>query len=256
MNIKNRTPLIEVDKLTKVFDGETRAVDNVDLKIFKNDFTVITGKNGSGKTVLMKHLNGLFRPTSGSIRLSGKNVFSNLTHTRTKIGLVFQDADSQLIGQTVEADAAFGLENLKRPYHEIKKETKKVMEKLGLSELKARNPHTLSGGEKRRLALAGVLVMGPEVIVLDEPFSNLDNDGVCTVLRLLLELHNEGHTIIVITQDLEKVLAHANRLIIMQNGKITADGPPEALIDKLAGSGLRAPWGKNRSIKSYTWLTP
>ncbi|MDA3809350.1 MAG: ATP-binding cassette domain-containing protein, partial [Spirochaetaceae bacterium] len=211
-----------------------------------------SGPNGSGKSVLMKHLNGLLTPTSGEIVLDGENILHDIKKTRQKIGLVFQDADSQIVGQTVEKDTAFGPENLKLDRDEITSRVENALKDVSLLDKRKFRPHILSGGEKRRLAIAGVLAMNSPVLIFDEPFSNLDYPGVKNVLSQIVELHKKGHTIIVITHDLGKVLAHGKKLIIMKNGKIEHMGTPDELIEKLESCGIRKP--ESDKIENMTWL--
>ena len=168
---------------------------------------------------------------------------------------MFQNADSQMVGQTVLSDIAFGPENLKWPRSRINSSVERILEELGIQDLKNRQPHSLSGGEKRRCVLAAVLVMEPDIIVLDEPFTGLDHQGVRDVLIDVTRLHREGKTIILITHDLEKALAHADRLILMEKGRIMADGSPREMIGRVDEFGIRRPWGEERCVESMTWLT-
>ncbi len=168
--------------------------------------------------------------------------------------MVFQDADSQIVGETVYDDAAFGPENLNWPAARIRESVDAALELVGLGMLRDRSPHLLSGGEKRRLAIAGVLAMAPEVIVLDEPFANLDYDGVRQVLAHIVALHGDGRTIIVCVHDLEKVLAHAQRLIILQRGRIAADGPPEQAVLAAEACGVRLPAAIRMGGVVESWL--
>lgn len=246
--------LIEIHQLTHRFPDGTIALKNIDLKIEDGDFIVLAGPNGSGKTVLSRHLNGLLLPTEGTVLLEGEPITKNIVNARKKIGLIFQDSESQIVGQTVEEDVAFGPENLKLSREEIDKRVKHSLESVGLTHLASADPHHLSGGEKRRLAIAGILAMSPRIIILDEPFAGLDYPGVVQVLKQIVSLHNEGHTIMVISHDIEKVLAHSNRLIIMEKGCIARDDSPEKLIDELERFGIKSPFGENRSITSITWL--
>ena len=229
-------------------------LDSVSLLFPEGSFSIIAGPNGSGKTQLMRHLNGLLKAQSGSILLEGKDIRKDLSAARRQVGLVFQNADSQMVGQTVLSDIAFGPENLKWPRQKINAAVEAVLKELSLEDLKDRRPHTLSGGEKRRCVLAAVLVMNPDIIVLDEPFTGLDRKGVQDVLKDITRLHSEGKTIILITHDLEKALAHADRLILMEKGRVKADAPPEELIDRVEEYGIRRPWGDGRNIESMTWL--
>ncbi|MCL2070283.1 MAG: energy-coupling factor ABC transporter ATP-binding protein [Treponema sp.] len=214
----------------------------------------MAGANGSGKTVFIRHLNGLLAPTKGKVFINGESIAKNITAARKKIGLVFQDADSQIVGQTAAEDVAFGPENLNLPRAEVERIVKESLQTVGLSEFSSQDPHKLSGGQKRKLALAGVLAMKPEVIMFDEPFSGLDYAGVLQVLAQLVQLHKEGHTIIVISHELEKVLAHADRLVIFHKGKLVEDGRPQEIISRAEQYGVRSPLKKDEDPGSLTWL--
>lgn len=246
--------MLEVKGLNRTYPANNRVLNNINISFPEGSFTIIAGPNGSGKTQLMRHLNGLLKPQEGEVLIDGISIHKNLTAARRKVGLVFQNADSQIVGQTVESDIAFGPENLRWPRKMIKENVYKILKDLGLENLKDRRPHTLSGGEKRRVALASVLIMEPEVIVLDEPFIGLDYPGVSSVLSDIVHLHKAGKTIILITHDLEKVLAHSDRLIIMNEGSISAQGKPLDLLPQLEIYGIRMPWGSNRTLESMSWL--
>lgn len=213
-------------------------------------FTVLAGPNGSGKTVLMRHLNGLMKPDSGEVLLEGRPIQEKLAETRARIGLVFQDADSQIVGQTVARDAAFGPENLRLPREEIESRVTSVLRATGLVGFNDRRPHTLSGGEKRRLAVAGVLAMEPDILVLDEPFTGLDWPGCADLLDVLESYHKAGNTLILITHDLEKTLALADRLILISEGSVVADGQPCDVIQQVEDYGIRRPGG---SVSRMSW---
>ena len=248
--------MLEVKGLCRSYRDRENVLNDVNITFPEGSFTVIAGPNGSGKTQLMRHLNGLLKPQKGEILFRGEDIHRDLNKTRKNIGLVFQNADAQIVGQTVSSDIAFGPENLKWPRERITEKTEEIVEELGLSHLKDRRPHTLSGGEKRRAVLAAVLIMDPSVIVLDEPFTGLDYPGVNEVLRDIVNLHHKGRTIILISHDLEKVLAHATQLVIINRGEICACGSPESLLDRLEDFGIRKPWGTERSLESMTWLKP
>ncbi len=244
--------ILKTLNLTHLFSNGIVGLDNINLEIYKNELLVISGPNGSGKSVLMKHLNGLLVPTSGEVLLKGENIFSNINRTRQEIGLVFQDADSQIVGQTVEQDTSFGPGNLRLSREDITKRVDNALKNVDLHEKKDFRPHLLSGGEKRRLAVAGILAMDSGILIFDEPFSNLDYSGIKNVLTQILDLHKKGHTIIVITHDLGKILAHADRLIIMNSGRIIHQGNPSELLDKLEDAGIRRPDAE--TIEKMTWL--
>jgi biotin transport system ATP-binding protein len=247
-------PLLEIRNLCFRFPDGTLALDAMNLVIESGDFLVIAGPNGSGKTVLARHLNGLYRPTSGTILLDGSPVKAHDKGLRRRVGLVFQDADSQIVGHTVELDTAFGPVNLGLPEEEVQRRVDFSLAVVGLQEHRGKEPHSLSGGEKRRLALAGVLAMNPDILMLDEPFANLDYPGTVAVLRCLLSLHKKGHTIVLITHDVGKVLAHATGLVIMDRGRNVFAGLPDAGLDLLERYGVRRPFGDRRSVESMTWL--
>ena len=248
--------MLEVRDLSRSYREGVKVLDNVNLTFPEGSFTVIAGPNGSGKTQLMRHLNGLIKPQEGEILFRGENIHNDLYTTRQNIGLVFQNADAQIVGQTVSSDIAFGPENLKWSREKIGKKTAEITEELGLSHLIDRRPHTLSGGEKRRAVLAAVLIMDPSIIVLDEPFTGLDYPGVKEILKDIVTLHRKGRTIILISHDLEKVLAHATHLVILNRGKVSAEGKPESLLAQLENYGIRRPWGAHRTLESMTWLKP
>ena len=246
--------MLEVKGLSRSYESNHNVLKNINISFPEGSFTIIAGPNGSGKTQLMRHLNGLLKAQKGEVLLGGESIQKNLNAVRRKVGLVFQNADSQIVGQTVASDIAFGPENLRWPRKKINKRVQKIINELGLVDLKDRRPHTLSGGEKKRVSLAAVLIMEPEVIVLDEPFIGLDYPGVSDVLSNIVRLHKEGKTIILITHDLEKALAHCSRLVLMNLGEICAQGDPGDLLPLLEQYGIRRPWGSDRSLESMTWL--
>lgn len=243
--------IIEVVALSHRFSDGTLGLDQISLKVRKGEFIVIAGRNGSGKTTLLRHLNGLLLPTSGTVRLDGMSVSDDIPRARQTVGYVFQDADSQIVGQTVAEDAAFGPENLCLDRAEIKRRVAAALAVTGLTDFADHSPCKLSGGEKRRLALAGVLAMESQVLIFDEPFSNLDYPGVRQVLKQIIFLHKSGRTVLLSTHDLDKVIAHAGRLIVMKEGRIVKDGNPCEVIEGIENLGVRAP---ALGMKSVSWL--
>jgi biotin transport system ATP-binding protein len=246
--------IIEIENLSHRFTDGTVGLENINLSISEGAFVVIAGRNGSGKTTLLKHLNGLLLPTKGIVKLSGVPVAKNLSWSRQMVGMVFQDADSQIVGETVSDDVAFGPENLCLDRNEIKRRVARSLETVGLLQYKDQKPHLLSGGEKRRLAIAGILAMEPKVLVFDEPFSSLDYPGVKQVLAQMVSLHQAGHTILVAAHDLEKLIAHTDRLVIMQDGGIVKDGSPSQLLGDLETFGIREPCASRLGMEVYSWL--
>jgi biotin transport system ATP-binding protein len=226
----------------------------ISLCIENGEFVVIAGANGSGKTTLLRHLNGLLQPHEGTVYLAGEDVARSRLRARQLVGMVFQDADSQIVGETVYDDVAFGPENLDLPPDEIKRRVTLALKAVGLSKQALQRPHLLSGGEKRRLAIAGVLAMKPQVLALDEPFANLDFPGTKEVLKQILFLHRAGHTVIVATHDVEKVIAHADRLIILQSGGVVLAGMPADIIKEVEAYGVRQPCASRMGQEVQPWL--
>jgi biotin transport system ATP-binding protein len=251
-------PLFSVSNLTKTFfpggEREVRALDGVTLEIRSGEFLLIAGANGSGKTVLMLILAGLMERSGGEALFQGRPLDSARQELRRHIGLVFQDADAQIVGETVAEDIAFGPKNLGLSKTALEERTGLAMAAMGLEHKKDGAPRNLSGGEKRRLAVAGVLAMGCRTIVLDEPFANLDWPGIQQVLGMLAKLKREGTTIILLTHELEKVLALADRLVILHRGLVREDGKPEATLDRLKDEyGVRDP-RKSYDTEHNPWL--
>lgn len=247
--------IIEIKNLSHRFADGTLGIRNIHLSIKKGEFVILAGKNGSGKTTLLMHLNGLLLPESGEVQVAGKQVYEDLPRARQLVGMVFQNPDNQIIGETVYDDVAFGPENLCMTRPEVKRRVEEAVEKADLTSKQNQSPHLLSGGEKRRLALAGVLAMKPEVIVLDEPFASLDYPATCRVLKDIVALHREGHTILLATHDLEKALAHASRLVIMDGGTIAEDGDPDRLIRGTEKYGIRQPCAVRLGGEVSSWLS-
>jgi biotin transport system ATP-binding protein len=246
-------PILEIDHLTHEFTPGNGIFD-ICLDIFPKEFILLAGPNGSGKTTLVRHLNVLFLPTSGEVRLHGRPAASDIISARKTVGMVFQDADTQIVGDTVFDEVAFGLENLKTPRPMIREKVALALAQMNLSHLKARNPATLSGGEKRRLAIAGILVMDPEIIVLDEPFANLDYPSSRALIDTLGQLHQQGQTLILAAHDIEDVISCATRVIIMDHrGRVAEDGRPQDLLGHLENYGIKEPCFSRMGYKKPPW---
>ncbi len=240
---------LEAESLEHRYPDGFAALNGVDLSIPEGQVVLLAGANGSGKSTLLRHFNGLLRATAGEVRVDGVSVRKNPEAARRKVGMVFQDADTQIVGDTVFDDTAFGPRNLGLSPEETVRRTRSALAATGLTHLADRMPHTLSGGQKRRLAVAGILAMESRAVLLDEPFSNLDYPGVRQVLDQLYMLRGRGHTLLVTTHDLDKVLHMADRLIIMHQGRITADGPP---VQVLENSGHRLEeWGVRNPLSGW-----
>jgi len=234
--------IIEIKNLYHRFGNGKFRLTGINLSIKKGSFIVIAGKNGSGKTTLLKHLNGLLFPDTGTIILNGFPVSQDPVKARQMVGMVFQDSDSQIVGETVYDDVAFGPENLNLNRPEIQKRVNRALKMVDMVDFADRKTHLLSGGEKRRLAIAGVLAMEPEVIIFDEPFSNLDYPGTLQIISHILELHKNGHTIIIAAHDLEEIIRHADRLVIMDKGKVVKDCFPFEVKENFEDYGIKTPY--------------
>ena len=216
-------------------ENETLALDGIDLQIEEGEFVVILGHNGCGKSTLAKHLNSLLLPSQGEVVIDGLNSRdeSNLWEIRKKVGMVFQNPDNQLVATTVEEDIAFGMENLGIPQEVMKERITEVLDKVRMSEFRSKPPHLLSGGQKQRIAIAGIIAMRPAYLVLDEPTAMLDPEGRREVIETVLQLNKkEKLTIILITHFMEEAVL-ADRLVVMENGKIVTQGTPREVFSKV-----------------------
>jgi cobalt transport protein ATP-binding subunit len=246
--------MIEIQNLHYHYPDGTRALKGIDLSISDGEFLLTCGPNGSGKTTLIRLMSGLLKPSAGSIHVNGLNPIHASPEVRRLVGMVFQDPDSQIVGETVKEDIAFGPENLGLQNGEITERVDWALQVMGLESLSEKPCYLLSGGEKRRLAIAGVLAMRPQVILFDEPFSFLDYPGIQEVLKHMINLHREGHTLVVTTHDVEKVAAHVDRIAIIHDGELKIAGPPEELMMKLPQFGIRPPCYILLGGKKISWL--
>ena len=229
--------------------SEIKALNNVNLEINKGEFVAIIGHTGSAKSTLIQHFNGLERPKSGNVFYNNENIYENnydLRKLRCKVGLVFQYPEHQLFEETVLKDVCFGPMNMGMSREEAEKKAKLVLEQVGINEkCYNKSPFELSGGQKRRVAIAGVLAMNPEIIVLDEPTAGLDPKGRDKILNRIKELHdNTGIGVILVSHSMEDVANYAQRLIVINNGKIKYDGMPKDVFKhykELEKMGLKAP---------------
>ena len=239
--------MIEMKNISYSYSkDELPAINNISLEIPKGSWVSILGHNGSGKSTLAKLLVGLLPVNEGSILVDGLEINEeNINEVRKKIGIVFQNPDNQFVGVTVRHDIAFGLENRRVARSDMKKIVEESAEKVGLKDYLDREPHKLSGGEKQRVAIAGILAMDSEYIIFDEATSMLDPDGVKDVINLISELRQKTNkTIITITHDLE-LAKKSDKIFVFKNGTITASGIPSEIFKLgsiLTDSNLEVPF--------------
>ncbi len=222
------------------------ALRDVSVQIKRGEFVAVIGANGSGKSTFAKHLNVLLEPTEGDVFVDGISVRDEdrLWDIRSRVGMVFQNPDNQIVAAVVEEDVAFGPENLGVPREELLERVTKALNAVGMESYRDHSPHMLSGGQKQRVAIAGVLAMRPRCIVLDEPTAMLDPRGRAEVLRTVHELHRKRKmTVVMITHFMEEAMT-AERVLVMKEGKITMDGTPHeifARVNEMKALGLDVP---------------
>ena len=253
MNGQKQTPILEVRGLSHVYSVgtpfEQKALDDVNLSVDKGEFIAIIGHTGSGKSTLIQHLNGLLRPTTGQVLFHGQDIFqktSQLRKIRFQIGLLFQYPEYQLFEETVGQDIAYGPANMGLHNSEITRRVSDALDAVGLPQsIAEKSPFELSGGQKRRVALAGVLAMQPEILVLDEPTAGLDPAGREEMFELIRDSHDKRDTtILLVTHSMEDAARVASRLIVMREGQIFLTGAPAQVFgqaEALERAGLTVP---------------
>lgn len=228
---------------------QATAIRDVNFAIHSGEFLALMGHTGSGKSTLAQHINGLLKPTAGQVLIDEQDInapgFDKRT-LRQKVGLVFQYPEHQLFEETVEKDVGFGPKNLGLSDTEIQERVQEALEKVGLpyEEFKEKSPFELSGGQMRRVAMAGVLAMRPQVLVLDEPAAGLDPMSREDMLQLILSLHRGGTTIVMISHSMDDVARFATRAVVMKKGTVAMDGTPGEIFrhaDELEDMGLDVP---------------
>lgn len=218
---------LSIKNLSYVYPDGTRALNNVNMDIEKGQKVAIMGPNGAGKSTLFAHFNGLTEPTSGYLELEGKRMQydkKSLLEIRQKVGIVFQDPNDQLFAPTVKEDVAFGPMNLGLSLDEVEKRVEESLKMVGMGGFENKTPHHLSGGQQKRVAIAGIVAMRPEMMILDEPTAGLDPQGVDEVLNILNELNEEGMTIVISSHDIEMVNSFAQKIFVLNEGEIIDDG--------------------------------
>ncbi|MHA1238204.1 MAG: energy-coupling factor ABC transporter ATP-binding protein [Candidatus Odinarchaeia archaeon] len=253
--------MIQIENLRYTYPDGSEALKGVSLEIDDGELLVIMGENGAGKTTLIKHLNGLLKPTSGRVVIDGIDTrIASVAELARKVGLVFQNADHQLFSETVEKEIIFTLQNLGFSEEEIPRLVEDVLDKLELTEYRHSSPFALSGGERKRVALASVVCAKPQILVLDEPTIGQDayqKEKLCNLLRQFKE---ENKTIIVVTHDVEFAVENFHRAILMANGRIIADGEVREVLTNpklIEKSSLLPPqitefcWAIKENVKNF-----
>ncbi len=244
---------IQIEHLTHTYGEDTtlavKALDDITLTIPDGQFLGIIGHTGSGKSTLVQHLNGLLKGTSGRILFDGKDIYEkgyDLKELRSQVGLVFQYPEHQLFEIDVFTDVCFGPKNLGLPKEEIEKRATMALQSVGIpEELYKQSPFDLSGGQKRRVAIAGVLAMSPKVLILDEPTAGLDPRGRDEILGLIKDLQRSSHmTILLVSHSMEDVAEYVDRILVMNHGRVAFDGAPKEVFShykELEEMGLACP---------------
>ena len=223
---------LEIKNLCFSYDNKRLVIDDISLSVEKGSFVTVLGHNGSGKSTLAKLIVGLLEKKSGQIFFDGEEITKkNIKHLQTKTALVFQNPDNQFIGSTVEDDIAFGLENREFPHDKMQEEINRFAESVGMLDFLQKEPVNLSGGQKQRVAIAGALILRPDILILDEATSMLDPKGKATVRKVLANIHKENPdlTIIAITHDIDEALL-SDKVFILSKGKLVKNGTPQEVL--------------------------
>lgn len=238
-------PILKVEDLYYVYGNGETALDGVSVDIYEGEKIAVIGSNGSGKSTFFLNINGVFTPEHGKITYRDTVVNKkNLKELRKNIGIVFQDADNQIIASTVRAEVGFGPMNLKLPKEEVQKRVEEALAYMNISDFKDRPPHYLSGGEKKRVTIADIIAMKPEIIIFDEPTAALDPLNALILEEVLDKLGAEGKTMLISTHDVDFAYRWAERVLVFCHGKIIADGTPLEIFQNrsiLEQANLRQP---------------
>ncbi|NFE94289.1 energy-coupling factor ABC transporter ATP-binding protein [Clostridium botulinum] len=219
--------ILKVRNLNYKYNNEKIVLSNINIDIYEGEKVAILGSNGAGKSTFFLNINGVLTPKSGDIIYKGKKISKKeLNELRKNIGIVFQDADNQIIASTVLAEVSFGPMNLKLPKEEVKERVEEALSYMNLTEFKNRPPHYLSGGEKKRVSIADIIAMQSEIIIFDEPTASLDPLNAIMLEEVLKKLSEEKKTLLISTHDVDFAYRWAERVIVFANGEIIADGTP------------------------------
>jgi len=222
-----KEPILQVNDLHYAYDEKKTALNGINLTIYPGERIAVVGSNGAGKSTFFLNINGVLSPEEGEIRLKDTPITKKtIKKLRKDIGIVFQDADNQIIASSVKAEISFGPMNLKLPREEVVERVNKAMEYMNITEYGDRPPHYLSGGEKKRVAIADIIAMKSEVIIFDEPTAALDPLNAAMLEDVLTRLNEEGKTLLVSTHDVDFTYRWAERVLVFCGGKIIADGTP------------------------------
>jgi energy-coupling factor transport system ATP-binding protein len=237
--------VVDVRGLSHVYEDGTRALHGVDLEIKRGEFIGVLGQNGSGKTTLVKHFNGLLKPTEGMVTAAGHDTReATIAEMAMTVGYIFQNPDSQIFKMNVREEIAFGPQNVGLSEEEVDSRVREAAEDLEISGLLDKNPFFLSKGEKQRVAVAAVMAMKPDILVLDEPTTGQDFKRAKEIMDLAVRLHAEGQTVVIITHDMNLAAEYCDRVVIMSDGNVFLDAPTrEAFLaeEALKASSLRPP---------------
>ncbi len=224
---------ILVSELSYTYSGNKQALKNVSFQLDRGKKLAILGANGSGKSTLIQHFNGLILPQKGKVTMGNHGVEQkNLKILRQKVGIIFDHPDDQIIASKVSEDIAFGPRNLRCSEEEVFRRVKEALSQMGIEELQDSSPYELSLGQKKKVAIAGVLAMKPEILVLDEPFTGLDPSSREGLKKALEDLHHQGHTLVITTHNVDMAYEWADELLILKEGEVLYTGVVEALEDK------------------------
>lgn len=224
--------LLKVKDLSFAYEKK-QVLKNISISITRGEKIAIMGSNGAGKSTFFLNLNGVLWPDCGEVMLDGKRIDKkNIQELRRKVGFVFQDADSQIIASTVKTEISFGPMNLRLGREEVIRRVESAISYLSLEELQERPPHYLSGGEKKRVSIADILAMEPEILIFDEPMAALDPVNAQNVENILQNLHEDGKTLLVATHDVDFAYRFADRILVFAEGRLIADGTPLEIFRK------------------------